>query len=516
MKTIYKHLWSLVLVALTLSCEVQEFSENQEGSVVDNRLHFNSEEELANFITDWKQKDFAAFQGAVRELQKNGFVSLMPVFEKTDLEKLQEFREFKLQQRKGFYRTLLDEAAASRVDVEDLDITEDEFIADPYFAALLNRDREIEIGNRIYKFTAKGILYAQKNDYELLTRAFEDLQKSEKSVQVKGVSFYSPFHLSSQAGRCIDPLAKCAPEDPGTDPTPTPVPAPPTPAPPPPTKLEVKNSLKICFWDPNLWDDIFGPAESCSDYFENDKRVKTKTWSQNYLIFSSVGIKVESQNRALGIWWADDINEVELGYTTVYFEYKLPTPSWPNTRYEYQFEYGDYRINQFGQYVGPAASGPKSLFDQFPIKDEDKKILTIYLFQPLEDILGKSSIDFTAKDVNNGIESLVKQGFNSMKSFLQKEINGTSAVVVYPSPDGGNLKFLYTNWTRTNSNDNKISETFDWNTATIGFSTKGYGNSTSPIYDSPQSYKKFQTICYGMGRRGTTWKGSRVVLTDIR
>jgi hypothetical protein len=289
----------------------------------------------------------------------------------------------------------------------------------------------------------------------------------------------------------------------GSGPAPTPKPT--------PTKEEVKASLKTCHWDANIWDDIFGPAESCHDYFESDKRIKTKVWSQNYLLFASVGIKVKSQNRFLRIWWADDISEIELGYSAVYFEYNLPKPVWPVRPFVYQYQYGDVIIDQWGRYVGPAAGGPKSIFEKFPMQDPDKRLLTIYLFEPLETILGKSAIDLTAKDVNSGIQSLVKQGFSALSTYLKKQTSG-SAVVVYPDAQNTKLKFLFTNWVRTNSNDNKISETFDWNTAIIGFSTKGA--STTPIYDSPQSYKRFMAIAYGMGRRGGTWKGSRVVLDD--
>lgn len=283
-----------------------------------------------------------------------------------------------------------------------------------------------------------------------------------------------------------------------------------TPPPPSPTKEEVKNNLRICYWDSNIWDDIFGPAEDCLDYFESDKRIKTKVWSQNYLIFSSAGIKVESQNRFLRIWWAENINEVELGYTTVYFEYDLPKPVWP-TGYIYQYEYGDYIIDQYGRYVGSAVGGPKSIFEKFPIEDPNKRILTIYLFEPLESIIGQSTIDLTGKDVNNAVQSIVKQAYSTLSAYLKTEINGT-AVIVYPSAQNDKLKFLFTNWVKTNANDNKIVETFDWNTAIIGFSMTG--PSTSPIYDSPQTYKKFQAVAYGMGRRGTIWKGSKVVLND--
>src|SRR5262249_29065140 len=113
--------------------------------------------------------------------------------------------------------------------------------------------------------------------------------------------------------------------------------------------------------------------------------------------------------------------------------------------------------------------------------------------------------------VNKAIEKLVEQGFSTLSTYLKKRVNG-GAVIVYPDSQGNTVKFLFTNWMRAKTDENKISETFDWNTAIIGFSSKG--TSTTPIYDMPKSYDSFKVICYGMGRKGTTWKGSRIVLSS--
>lgn len=119
------------------------------------------------------------------------------------------------------------------------------------------------------------------------------------------------------------------------------------------TKEQIIQNLKICEWDPNNWDDIFGPAQKCHDYFGEDTRIKVKTWSQNYGLFASSGVKVESQNRFLRIWWAEKIDEVELGYSLTSFEYDIPEVKWPTNfgASDYHFEYNGFIVDQFGQYV---------------------------------------------------------------------------------------------------------------------------------------------------------------------
>jgi hypothetical protein len=483
------------------------------------RLSFATRGDLAAFIEAQKRGGMPAFKKLLRAHEAAGFRSLLPVFDRNDTRRVAEFKAFRAAQRAGLAVTQIVPACplpimasapapspASRIDQVLDDFDSDPIVADPFFAALLNRDREILVEGTVYKYTERGVLYADEDRYEEL-RAAANLR--EAAGPAKGVTpLGAHVSLFAPAPNLIPlPPDNCNPGGGGGGGGGNP----PPPPPPPPTKEEVKARLPVCFWDPNIWDDIFGPAESCHDYFESDKRIKTKVWSQNYFIFASVGIKVESQNRFLRIWWADDIDEVELGYTSVYFEYDLPQPVWPVRPYVYQYQYGDAIIDQYGRYVGPAYGGPQSIFEKFPLEDPSKRLLTIYLFEPLETILGKSSIDFTAADVNSGIESLVKQGFNALSSYLRRSTQGT-ATIVYPNAQRNKLRFLFTNWVRTNANDNKITETFDWNTATIGFSTTG--PSVSPIYDSPRSYSRFMAIAYGMGRRGGTWKGSRVVLDD--
>ena len=291
---------------------------------------------------------------------------------------------------------------------------------------------------------------------------------------------------------------------------------PPTSPKPSPTKEEIRDNLKVCNYRSTWLDDIFGPSQDCTDEFESDKRIRVKTWAQNYLIFASVGVKVESQNRFMGIWWAEDINEVEVGYSLASFEYDGVDMQWPSSTVDFDYEYGDYVIDQHGQYKGFTNNAPRSFFESFPIEDGDKTLIKIYLYRTLPEILKLPSnyLTLTGDDLNKGVQDIVEDAVKMLESTLNKEINGNSAVLVYPSTDHSKLYFLYTNWRQTETNDNRISETFDWNTAVIGFSSTGGGSKPDPIYDKPRTYKNFQILCYGMGRRGSTWKGARISLED--
>lgn len=84
-----------------------------------------------------------------------------------------------------------------------------------------------------------------------------------------------------------------------------------------------RDDLDICVLsDESIWQQIFGEAETCFDYYNSNRRVPVKFWNQNYFVFSSVGSSVKHQKRNWGIWDASNATDfVELGVTEVSFTY---------------------------------------------------------------------------------------------------------------------------------------------------------------------------------------------------
>ena len=74
---------------------------------------------------------------------------------------------------------------------------------------------------------------------------------------------------------------------------------------PTPTRDEIRDNLKVCEYGKNVLNTLFGSSEICIDKFDERKRVKVKTWSQDYKVFASTGVKIKSQKRRLRIWWTD-------------------------------------------------------------------------------------------------------------------------------------------------------------------------------------------------------------------
>ena len=466
-------------------------------STNNGRLVFNSIDNLNSFIeTAKEEQDFEKYKQNLKPFENGKFSSLLPLISENEMQKSAEYLKFRKSDvsRIRANNPIHEAARGSRED--DFDINEDMIIADSYFAALLNRKREIQVENKVYRYTEYGILYTDVSNANELESA------DTKLTAPKQLPCKEPYAITNTV-YFIQP--NCGGGGGGGFGGGTTT----------PTKPDISD-LKLCNWNPNFWDDVFGPAQSCIDKFSKHRRIKTKAWAQNYGIFASVGIKVESQKRTLGIWWAHKIDEVELGYTVASFKYPDVKIEWPKMNVDFHYEYNGYIVDQNGNYIGQGTNSPLiNAFESFPIKDPSKRLITIYAFRPIKDIVkditGKDKFEVTGKDFNNFIKDLIKDALGDLNQSLNGEL--TSAVIVSPG-ENNEFIFFHINWSNNNKNDNKIATTFDWNSATIGFKSKG--SSTKPLFDIASSYKEFRVLCYGMGRDGNTWKGSRVQLEDVK
>ena len=460
--------------------------------------------ELEYFVNQGKSKSFEEFKSAIQPFEIYGFKSLMPLFNVSDNAKVEEYENFKLTDLHRIYEAFAQKKSSSAMRIfqeyeEEMESEQDEIIADPYFASILNRNREVEVGGKIYKYTENGLFVANKDNYSNLIEAVDSDLILEPITGIyntlaNGVQLFIPNKIELN-GSIPNNSAR-------TEETPQ----------------DIIDNLKICGWDPNIWDDIFGPAESCISKFDSDERIKTKAWNQNYGLFSSLGVKVESQNRFLRIWWAEKANELELRYSICSFEYDIPSFTYPTLGYTYTYEYGDYIIDQYGM-IQQNLVTPKNYFERFPIEDPASKVISIYLSHDIRNLFGisSSSFDINGADINNAVKSLVKTAYSKVSNALNTQINGKSAVIVFPDNlNPGKLHFVYANWSNNNTNDNKITKTFDWRTAVIGFKTGGSSGTSVSQFDVAKSYSSFQVACYGVGRKGSKWRGSKVILSDVQ
>lgn len=218
---------------------------------------------------------------------------------------------------------------------EDLD-TDDEIIADPDFAALLDENRSIYVGDKLYVYTEDGA-YFTAIKYE--DRLWKYLDERKSKLQNSNSKYVEPIiepcddnlRLAETEGLTMEPptgnvytiddeislYAVCGGGGGGGggyDPTPIPATIP----------LSAKANLKFCaIYKKSLWQKAFGAVEECNSYFDDDHRVKGRFWNVNYYLWASTGVLVKHQSKALIGWTrSDGVDYTELGVNSLVYNVK--------------------------------------------------------------------------------------------------------------------------------------------------------------------------------------------------
>ncbi|MGS2737740.1 hypothetical protein [Sinomicrobium sp. M5D2P17] len=126
-------------------------------SIQKDKLHFSSKEELKDFIDNSSEKEFTE---QIRTLQEKGFRPLTPIFLENETEAYNEFLIRKRDRLASKSKNILSSRGDSNILLEELD-EDDEIIADPSFAAVLNEDRAIYVGDSLHVFTSRGHIAVQ-------------------------------------------------------------------------------------------------------------------------------------------------------------------------------------------------------------------------------------------------------------------------------------------------------------------------------------------------------------------
>jgi hypothetical protein len=471
--------------------------------LVGKRLAFGSKEHLAYFVNQSKTKDLNELKSKISKYEESGFRSLLPTFESTNVKRLEEFKAARQARHH----------AGREDELQSIDAEEDELIHDPNYALLLNEDREIIVEDQVYQYTEYAVFYTEtSNDAEIANyvQQVQDCQLSLAPGETNlgdGVYAFIPEPIEDICAYETDTYDVAY-----------------VPAAVMTTKDQFMATMETCVYSEHGFDHIFGPSKTCIDKFASDRRIKNRAWNQNYFLYASVGIRTKTQKRTLGIWWASDSDEIELGYEVVKFMFEgvdmsgiLNQIRANSLGLNYVYSYNGYLLNQYGIISSNNQwSSGSNLFNAWPISDPDSRVLKIYLGENITTILEKIDAGLTTvdgKEFNSAVKALAKQGWDAVAAYLGEQSSG-GVVIAGGDPYKQKFYFVYTNWKNNNRNDNRISKVFDFNTGQIGFSLNP-GNGTSwGIESMSKSYKEYAVSCYGVARRGSEWRGSRIVLVE--
>lgn len=388
---------------------------------------------------------------------------------------------------------------------------EDKIISDPALTSLLNENREILVGDSLYKYTENGLYFCKKSNKEKMYRYLKDTNtntervtnkniKNEVTLVADGIMRFVPMKIEA-----LDPEYSGGG---GSTVTSTPILTSP--------RL-IKQNLEISYIETNsLFEHIFGASDKVEDYYSDDRRIQVSFWNQNYYFFSSVGCSARLQKREklLGVsyWEKSYADIIELGVNDIQYDYKFNTPIFELAKYNYNtvfFEYKGVKYNINGQTILKLpTNGPRFIFDT----GDPEAGLTIFIHNNQYDLLN-------AKELNKIIDILAKQFVNNLPSVYDKVIldnkirDESLKYNVVKAPSLSNkitFKTLNVKWSR--NNDNAITQYFDFNFLfTWKNSYEGVDDYLKGLNGST-AYSNVTADIYGAALHNGEWKGRRLML----
>ncbi len=537
---------------LLFSCQEESLflEENQstsqfadDGTVIKGRFFFNSKESLGKQIQKFEEEDISVIENKFETFYKNGFRSHTPVVNSENETLLTTFAK-----ERAYLRSLSQNNYKSTEKEDD----EDGFISDPFFAAVVNQNNEIIVGDTLYKYTEeKGLYFSHIKDSTFLFNYFNN-EIVNKSINYKIASAVdAPCAERDQYGgitqvgenvlRYVAPIDEEGCDTGGGSSGGSSIPV--------VTAEEnintIINGLPECIGKAGSeFRDLFGKSFYCRSYWTDTRRIHTEFWSKNWLVYTSTGIMVKSQRKFLGVWNRSKVDELYLGINKILLKY---TYQEPEIQYDPTSIYGfvDHRVplymysGKFYTKTDPAYGSFRNILvnitkNKLPFFEFDNiDVLNIYIPSIL--FLGDYNINSTTGNsiyTQSNIKKLYKMGAD----FLKSKIGGIKDFVITYQKTPTEIEVLYFGEQHHKKDANLIKRYFYKDNGFL-FKINSASNPKPGNYidsrGNPYTVPKFNTKFgfepvdtyfrdytyydldfYAMGKRNGTWKGNRMVRND--
>lgn len=408
----------LFVMALYMSSCTQDLTQNEHlqpqsdettGPVKSGVLHFNSADDLSSTILQMKErqvfdiKHLPATRAAAQAL--NGeFVSLR---QHLIDQGLREFTDAELA-----------EIVADSLEYEP----EDSLIVDPYMTAILNGEREVQVGDKICRFVEDGMIMYDVNEKVLFDPnlveqklAVESMPHGQsveiadangvkaklvkidyiKAEQILGDRIGGGASSSDDSDNAGDNSQAAYNYD---------------------GSITLTNGVKIPrdrirratytkgggngSWLAKGVSGLFGLNVTITNNYNKRHRMKLRMYEQDYIIYRAVGMTVRMQKRTLGIWWRKKAQEFRYGWSAIECEYKFPSPAFldppkmPNG------------LPQYNKY-------PTAMTKKFPFANTEVVLFHIPI----------ANYDITTGDVNGVMAAGMKKMASSINSWFNDSQN---------------------------------------------------------------------------------------------
>lgn len=297
----------------------------------------------------------------------------------------------------------------------------DSVIADIQFAQLLNAEREIQVGQTVYKYMPNGVAYTDEANaedlktIETVTSSIQVTPENEGSpmrvspnvdfipVQYQYVKFEDEWDDGTGGGYFGGGSQSDGNSESNGDNTTGSSSA---------SGITLSNGVKIPLsdirdinyydkgdgnWFHRTWTGIWGRNVVAIKKFTDHKKLTMNFYDQNYIIYANIGTKLKMQKNVCGIWWNIKADEMVQGWETVTIKYTMPEPSLPKF------------VNSFNN----KNEYPTHAWNPFPYGKDNILLLTIPFI----------NYDFTTNDLNKAFNMGLNFAWNKATSYVRNLIN---------------------------------------------------------------------------------------------
>ncbi|MGJ8745994.1 hypothetical protein [Polaribacter sp.] len=521
----------LFLLLLLSSCnednivleETQSIPETiklEEISVLNGRLYFPNKSTFQNYYENIKEKDEYEIADILEnKFYSQDFYSLRPIVnEKTAEYEISRHLNKVKSNKKG-----LQQRSSSDDILDDIDDLEDVF-GEEVFTSFLNQEAELQVGDKIYKYTDTGLFISEEKEITNLNNYLDTKQISRNFLEP--TSEVVRNHYIQTYNRCggfqpitadngdfqhfINENEDCggsggsgsgsgsgSGNGSGSGGTNSYA-----------QYQSLANNLGLCTGSSPWFGNLFGNVKVCKDEYESRRRVKIKYWNINFGIGYSIGMKVKHQYRGwTGVWRKEDTDNVVLGINSVSWmfnrNYVLPTNNLP-TRY-YVFDGKTYQTQGAYDSAVYLNQGTNSPVPQIPFANDVDIVVEFF------------SNDFGLLDT----ELKVRQKFYNFVYDRAKDILSTynnrelrkAIAIVHTNTE---TWIQYYDFSKDCSNCKKLDKIFDWGIATPSVTIdlfQGYSFNNVQIGSLTMDFNKPDLTglsVFGMAKRNGEWHGKRM------
>ena len=520
----------VVLISCSSETELNNLHEKNEIinnydeiQVLNGRLYFPNVSQFKNYYDELREKNEEDVADILEhKFYSKEFYSLKPIVN-ARTEEIQFSRH--LEKIKSNKSGLQQKSEAEDIQ-DDFDDLEDIFGED-IFTSFLNQEAELQVAEKIYKYTDTGLFISDENKISGLNAYLDEKQISRnllnptqqvvkdnylrtfnpcggyREVRYRSNSYdhsYQHFVVKNVdcGGSGSDSDNSGGGSSNGSSSS----------AKTYAQYQTIANNLDLCSGSTPWFGNLFGTVKVCKDKYERRRRVKIKYWNINFGIGYSIGVKVKHQYRGwTGFWRKQNTDNVVLGINSVSWKfnrnYNLPTMNLPIRYYVYDGKtYQTQGAYDSAVFVSQGTSSP---VPQIPFANNVDIVVEFF------------TNDFGFLDTEYKVrQKFYKLAYKSAKGILNKYNNRALKKAIAIVHTNTETWVQYYDFSKDCSNCKKLSKVFDWGIATPSVTInlfEGYNFNNASIGSLTMDFNNPDLTglsIFGMAKRKNQWHGKRM------